>query len=130
MEITIREYEYGDALNSYVNPLFHENMTSEDMENRMSECYKKFTCIFNKKIVWFVGIDEDNFVFVNFNGVPSIASVKLLLKNIKIFLTDSEYKNAWTTSLANETIYRFHKFIDMIPVSITEDGYIVYKFRR
>jgi len=129
MEIIIREYEYGDALNSYTNPIFQSGATSEDMENRMAECYKKFSCVINKKLVWYVGIDEDNFVFVNFNGVPSIASVKLLLKNIKSFLTDSEYTNAWTSSIDNETIYRFHKFIGMIPVDKSVDDYIIYKFR-
>lgn len=129
MEIIIRDYEYGDALNSYTNPIFQSGATSEDMENRMSECYKKFSCIINKKLVWYVGIDKDYFVFVNFNGVPSIASVKLLLKNIKQFLNDSEYNNAWTSSIDNEIIYRFHKFIGMIPVDKSVDDYIIYKFR-
>jgi hypothetical protein len=96
----------------------------------MQDCYKKITCIINEDIIYFVGIDKDGFVFVNFNGVPNITAVKLLIKNIKNFLNDFEYSNCWTSSRDNEMLNRWHKFIGMKPIDKTEDGYFIYVFKE
>ena len=80
-----RYYETGDAIKYYRPDVYHSGLVGQELENRLSECYKKITCIINENLVYFAGIDKDGYVFVNFNGKPDITAVKLLIKNIKKF---------------------------------------------